>query len=293
MGTDERETIVTFPSGSERENAIVTKITEYQDNVVVVTDQTPFHPIDPWWPDQPSDRGWLIIEGRSMRVTGAILVGINSPSGEIRLGDISSIKRSDASWKWCVGHIVRLEGVDLPVGTGCELVVDSPFRAAIAVGHSACHVAALALNAALNKFWRKEAARDSWGNVDFDQMAIQRSTIESYGSVDQYRIGRAVRKSGFKADEFWKEFDEIPREIIRLANDIAQSGSKITVEPDHVTFAARRTWSIQYRGAQLSIPCGGVHPRSLGEIRGINITFQKLAEDVEFSMHTRVINGSS
>jgi hypothetical protein len=84
-------------------------------------------------------------------------------------------------------------------GDAVTLTVDPQRRAALSVGHTGCHLAALALNAALAGRWRKQPRVDSLGHPDFDQSAITSSRIEPFGSVDEYRLGRSLRRSGFDA----------------------------------------------------------------------------------------------
>lgn len=287
-----QETIVTYPAGAEREKAEITGTYrgEDGDGLLIVTDVTPFHPVDPWWPDQPSDRGLVLIDGKEFEVLRAVLVGVGSETGEIRLGDVSGIKRADESWRWFVGHHVRGLSADLVgPGTSCELVVDHSYRAAISVGHTGCHIAALALNAVLNPFWRKEAEKDSWGHFDFDQMAMETSRIGEYESTDDYRVGKSLRKRGFQPDEFWRRFDSLAPEVTKIANEIVQGGGAITVAPSRTRFHDRRTWQIEYRGMQIKIPCGGVHPEKLSEIRRIEIQLVKGEPDGTMRMNTKTI----
>ena len=64
------------------------------------------------------------------------------------------------------------------------LTVDAAHRAALSAGHTGCHVAALALNAALAGRWRKPGRADGLGHPDFDQLAIVSSRIEPDGAID-------------------------------------------------------------------------------------------------------------
>src|SRR5262245_3539833 len=104
-------TIVTYPEGAERGQAIITALPDLVEGATcVITDRTPFHPLDPWWPDQPSDRGVLIAGGRTAPVSAAVVVGVHGETGQMRLNEDKSIKRSDASWAWHIGHIIPAGG---------------------------------------------------------------------------------------------------------------------------------------------------------------------------------------
>ena len=78
-----------------------------------------------------------------------------------------------------------------------ELVVDADYRTRLSVGHTACHLASLALNRAVADRWKKEVRADGLGAPDFDGTAIDVSLIVENGSVDTYRLGKSLRKRGF------------------------------------------------------------------------------------------------
>jgi alanyl-tRNA synthetase len=85
-----------------------------------------------------------------------------------------------------------------------ELTVDAEARHALSLGHSACHLVALALNRALTPYWRKETSElDALGQPDFDRLAIQHSRVEPRGSKEQYRIGKSLRKRESTARHCW------------------------------------------------------------------------------------------
>ena len=282
-------TIVTYPGGSTAEAASVTAIHDNGDRRVVVTDITPFHPLDPWWPDQPSDLGTMTLADHVGAIERAVLVGCGEGAPTVRIGDSQGIKRSDPSWVWSVGHVIPSTAAPqiLP-GDTCRLEVDPVYRRAIATGHTACHIAALGLNIALTPYWKKSTRTDALGNNDFDQEAIFLSTIGEFNSADHYRIGRSMRKAGFSAEAFWERFDQTAPEVAQRANDLLREIESITVSPDRTPFHARRTWIAKYKGRELSIPCGGVHIADPRELKSIEIDFSRSQDPSEFVMHTRV-----
>jgi len=283
-------TIVTYPGGSASEPATVTAVHDAGDRRIVVTDITPFHPLDPWWPDQPSDVGTIRLGEDISPVERAVLVGVSEADQAIRIGDSQGIKRSDSSWLWSVGHVIGADAAKTIVpGDTCRLAVDPAYRRAIAMGHTACHIAALGLNMALMAYWKKAAKSDGLGNNDFDQEAIFLSRIGEFKSADHYRIGRSMRKAGFSSDSFWQHFDETAADVARHANALLQDIDAIEVLPDRTPFHARRSWIARYKGQELAIPCGGVHIANPRDIRSIEIELRRAEDAGEFVMHTHAV----
>ncbi len=282
-------TIVTYPGGSICEMARVTGVYDGENGTgVVVTDVTPFHPLDAWWPDQPSDRGIITVMDRSWAIDRAVLVGTKQGSSEIRIGDTKGVKRSDNSWSWSVGHVILgAPAVNELINAECRLEVDPDYRRAIAAGHTGCHIAAFALNETLERYWTKPISKDSFGKDDFDKEAIVSSRIEEFASVDRYRIGKAVRRAGFSSDRFWSEFGGLATEIEFICNRILNDISSIHVVPDHTSFHARRSWVAIHKKARLQIPCGGVHVRNPREIANMKIGISRQDEQSEFIMESR------
>lgn len=283
-----RPTIVTYPGGSVSEPARVTNVYDGEGGAqILVTDLTPFHPLDAWWPDQPSDRGTITVLGEALAIDRAVLVGTHQGTSEVRIGDIGGVKRSDEEWVWSVGHVVRGSRTrEELVNAECRLEVDPAYRHAIAIGHTGCHIAALALNRALETFWTKSISKDSFGNNNFDQEAIVSSRIEEFGSIDHYRIGKGVRRAGLAADKFWSQFDELASKVEEGCNQILKDISSVEVAPNNTPFHARRTWIAIHNGSSLQMPCGGVHIKNPRDISNMQVKCRRLSDQSEFMMET-------
>ena len=272
-----KSTLVTFPSGltSGRSQIVGTVPVEGGRHGLVVS-ETPFHPLDHTWPDQPADRGTI----GGLPVVDCV-TGARSQDGEILLGSAIPVRRGAEGWEWLVVHVTD---APLPVGADVDLEVDREHRAALSAGHTACHLAALALNAALADRWRKEARPDSLGHPDFDQAAITSSRIEPYGSVDVYRLGKSLRKKGFTADGL--DLPAVAAEVNeRLARWVA-ADAPVRVEVPGPELTARRTWHCSLPDGEASIPCGGTHVTRTSELGSVSIALT--LDDAALTMRTTV-----
>ena len=264
-------TIITFPSGSLVETARVVGVHPAQDGAVVVLDRTPFHPVDHTWPDQPGDRGTLRVDGVEVAVTEAVMAAV-SDEGEVAVGADIPVKRGAEGWTWLVGH--RIEAVPslLAAGAEVEATVDAAHRAGLSRGHTACHLASLALDLAVADLWRKDPGSDALGTPDFEGRANQTSFIHEDGAVDEYRLGKSLRKAGFDTEGFAASLTEREERInAQLAAWVASAApSRIEVEGD--TIVDRRRWVCALPVGTASILCGGTHASSLAEFASIRVS---------------------
>lgn len=230
----------------------------------LVVAETPFHPLDHTWPDQPADRGTI----GGLPVLDC-LTGARSPEGQVLLGGDIPVRRGADGWDWLVVHVTA---APLEAGAEVELEVDAAHRAALSAGHTACHLAALALNAALAGRWRKEAVTDALGHPDFDQSAITSSRIIPYGSVDVYRLGKSLRRKGFTADGL--DAAEVAGEVNDRLADWVAAAAPVRLEVPGSELTARRTWRCALPEGEASIPCGGTHVRHTGELGAVTVELE-------------------
>ncbi len=265
-------TIVTFPGGTLRGEAVVTRVADDPEGTVVVVDATPFHPVDHTWPDQPGDVGVLTAGGGSLRVTEALMAAV-SDEGEFAVGSAIPVKRGAEGWTWLVGH--RLDGAApawLTQGAGVSLAVDEGRRAGLSRGHTACHLASLALDLAVADLWRKGPGEDALGNPDFEGRANQSSRIHEDGAVDEYRLGKSLRRAGFDTETFAATLSDREQRInAQLAAWVA-SGAASLIEVDGPTIVDRRRWRCDLPEGEAVILCGGTHVASLDEFASISVS---------------------
>ena len=196
MGLPTSDTTVTYPDGETTSSGVVLHVAPLgEGRSVVLLDRTAAHPVDTAWPDQPADTG-VLLGGDGVRhpIMDVVTGGIHD--GELHLGRDLPVRTGTEGWTFVVAHVVA----DPPpaVGDQVRVEVDQDLRRALSAGHTACHLAALALDEALSGAWGKPAPTDSLGNPAFDQLAIQDSRIHPHGSTDVYRIGKSLRRKGFQ-----------------------------------------------------------------------------------------------
>ena len=274
---DRLDTWVDFASGAVEGEGVVRRVESRADGAVaVVTDRTPFHPLDPGWPDQPGDTGTL----GGARVVDCLTGAIGDDDVLRWPGEVDA-RRGDPAYTWVVLHVV--DGPTPAVGGTVRLEVDSERRAALSRGHSACHLAALALNETTARFWSKEPSRrDSRGFPFLDQIAVQVSRIDPDASYDAYRAGKSLRKAGFDAAGFLAERDTVAAEANALLAAWVERGAVSRIDTDgDPTLAARRTWFCDVPGGPAVIPCGGTHVADIATLGAVRVTYAPTGEGFE------------
>ena len=268
-------TLIGYPSGATASTGRVVHVADIgEGRSAVVLDTTAFHPVDTAWPDQPADRGTLRASGAELDVVDAVVGAWQDET--LLLGRDVPVRTGTEGWTFVVAHIVTGSGIS--EGDTVEVEADTGFRAALSAGHTACHLASLALDAALGGAWRKDAPADTLGAPAFDALAIQESRILPDGSRDVYRIGKSLRRKGFDPAALDDLADLSARVDGQLAAWIAGGGG-VHIESDGDTLADRRTWVCELPGAEARIPCGGTHVASLAELASVNVAFEAAPVD--------------
>ena len=264
-----QSTRVTFPDGSltgEGDVLIVDR-----ERAVVVVDATPFHPVDHTWPDQPGDSGTITVSDVVLDVSEAVMAAV-SDEGELAVGTDIPVKRGAEGWTWLVGH--RVDGeipASVVAGASARLEVDAARRAGLSRGHTACHLASLALDAALADLWRKEIGVDPLGHPDFEGRANQTSFIHPDGSVDEYRLGKSLRKAGFDSEGFAASLAQREQRINELLAGWIASGGESRIDVEGPGISDRRTWRCVLPEGEVGFLCGGTHVHSLAEFASISV----------------------
>ncbi|MBL0626969.1 hypothetical protein [Aeromonas jandaei] len=277
-------TRVSFVLGHHQEQASVV-CCQRGDTTLLVTDLTPFHPQSHLWPDQPGDVGHARWEGGEAAI-GPCRMGAISPDGELFVDADIPVKRGAEGWRFVVVHPLAGE-YSLPVGSLVELQVDNATRHAMSLGHSGCHLAALALNRTLTPYWRKEVSElDALGQPDFDRLAIQSSRVEPCGSREQYRIGKSLRKKGVNNEALLADLAVIEEKVNRQLADWITAGGEIRRSRAGEAIIDSRYWHCMLEDQEVTIPCGGTHVTSLAELGEVRVTLNPAEEG--FTLHTQV-----
>lgn len=268
------DTEVTYPAGDLTSEGTVVHVEPVgDDRWAVFTDRTAAHPVDTAWPDQPADRVTLTASGSRWDDVELRVAGFHE--GAVHIGDDLPVRTGTDGWVFAVAHVVA--GDPPRVGEHVTVSVDPAYRAALSVGHTACHLASLALDAVLAEHWGKPAPGDALGHPAFDSLAITRSTIGAYRSEDAYRIGKSLRKKGFDPAAF-DDPDAVAARITRRLRDWVATGGTVRIDTDGPGLSDRRRWTCELPEGLATIPCGGTHPTSLSDL--VDPTVAIAVEDV-------------
>jgi alanyl-tRNA synthetase len=275
------DTVVTYPLGDLTAEARVLHVEQLDGGrAAVLLDRTSCHPVDAAWPDQGPDRAVLDAGDLDIQVLDCVVAATDGAT--LFLGSDIPVRKGTDGWAFVVAHLVDAES-SLTEGDTVTVEVDGAYRAALSAGHSACHLAALALDAALADAWSKD-------NRGFDAAANETSLITEYGSVDTYRVGKSVRKAGFDPSALDDPIAVAERVNATLAA-WAEAGGAIRIERDGERLTDRRYWVAGLPNGEARIPCGGTHVSSIGELGTVSVELstEQRESALGMTMVTRVV----
>jgi len=259
------DTTVLYPAGTIENTATVLHVETLPDGrAAVLLDQTACHPVDAGWPDQGADRGALdAADGSTVIVDDCVVAATNGSA--LFIGADVPVRPGEDGWAFVVAHLV---GEPAPIAEGDEVTVHvaGAYRRALSRGHTACHLASLALNAALADRWTKQPREDGLGNPDFDKEAIQSSRILESGSLDRFRLNKSLRRKGFTTDGLADELEQVTKDVNATLAEWIATGTPVRIDRDGDRLTDRRYWVAELAGATVRIPCGGTHATSLAEL---------------------------
>lgn len=291
-------THVSFPAGAVTGESPVLAVHPLDGGrYAVVTEATPFHPLDHTWPDQPADLGTLTVNGVEYAVVDCLTGAVGPEDSTVLVGADIPVRRGDEEWSWLVLHVLDSEPADA-VGRTAELRVDAERRALLSAAHSGCHLLALALNAALGPRWRKDPGRaDAFGNPDFDSLAMASSVMDTEASTDVYRLGKSLRKKGFTTEateDFPALADALPELTAAVNAQLAAwvaADASVRIEVPGPELTARRQWHCELPAGPAQIFCGGTHLHHLGELVELRTELSLSEDGSELTAVTRPKRG--
>jgi alanyl-tRNA synthetase len=266
------DTRVTYPAGATDASATVVHVETLQDGkAAVLLDSTSCHPVDAGWPDQGADRAVLHRENRDdIPLVDCVVAATDGRM--LYLGAEIPVRKGEDGWAFVVAHVIdAAAAVGLDEGDAVDVRVDPEYRRALSIGHTACHVASLALNRAVADHWTKDARPDALGSPDFDGLAIESSLIHENGSVDRFRLNKSLRRKGFTTDGLEGELGQIQTAINATLAAWSEAGADIRIDRDGERLTDRRYWACELDGTAVSIPCGGTHASSLAALGPVHV----------------------
>ncbi|TAM66600.1 MAG: metal-dependent hydrolase [Microbacteriaceae bacterium] len=274
-----QDTVVGYPTGVTQNSATVLHAQRLTDaRTAVILDATCCHPVDAGWPDQGADRAVLRVHhadaDTDLTVEDCVVAATDGAS--LLLGEDIPVRKGEDGWAFVVAHVIAADTAvagdsALAEGDAVEVVVDGDYRRALSTGHTACHVASLALNAALAGRWTKDTRVDGLGNPDFDGLAIESSRIRDNGSTDRFRLNKSLRRKGFTTEGLADELAAVQASVNGFLATWRDAGSAVRIERDGERLTDRRYWSCELNGTAVRIPCGGTHVTSLAELGALSV----------------------
>ncbi|MCG9683415.1 alanyl-tRNA editing protein [Vibrio sp. Isolate23] len=281
-------TITRFCHQSWQLTSSIQLVKQGENALYVITEVTPFHPVSHIWPDHPADKGR--IEG--YEVKDCVVGAVELSSGELYVDKDIPVKRDTQGWVFVVVHCLEEPAINLRLGQEVTLVVDKAYQQALSRGHSAGHIAFLALNKVLvaHGYWRKDADRkDPHGNYDFNSYAQETSYVSEDQCVDTYRLGKTLRKRGLNSADVVKDLVQIQVLVNQQIEQWLSLEAKISIKCCGESLTDSRYWQCDLgEGSVAEIPCGGTHAKSLNEYKAIRVSFTQL-DTQNIEMRTNVI----
>ncbi|MDH6237755.1 metal-dependent hydrolase [Cryobacterium sp. CG_9.6] len=263
------DTLVTYPLGALQTTATVLHVHELADGRrAVLLDVTSVHPVDAGWPDQAADNAVLVSGDTELPVLDCIVAATDGTA--LFLGRDIPVSKGTVGWAFVVVHVIA---GDSTLASGDQVItrVDAGIRSRTSAGHTACHLASLALNLAVADRWKKQPRADALGTPDFDGTAIDASLITENASTDTYRLGKSLRKKGFITEGIHEALPALESAITATLAGWVTTDAAVHIDRDGDRLTDRRYWACDLPGQPARIPCGGTHVTALGQLGALRV----------------------
>lgn len=273
-------TDILFCHSTWQHTSEVQLIKETEQGKWFVTKETPFHPVSHIWPDHPEDKGTVQINGNDYPILACQTGAIELATSELYIGKDIPIKRGEAGWVFVVSHLISKKS-DISVENTVELKVDKEYQDALSRGHSAGHIAYLALNKVLHmSYWRKDADRkDELGHYNFNSYAQETSFVTEDRCEDIYRLGKTLRKRGLNSAEMMSALDSIEEQVNQQVSMWLALENEVSIECEGKALTDSRYWIADFGiDGVAKLPCGGTHVSSFKEYQEISVQLKAQGE---------------
>ncbi|NOH98074.1 alanyl-tRNA editing protein [Vibrio sp. 99-70-13A1] len=269
--------------------AVVQLVEKNEGRIYIVTDETPFHPVSHIWPDHPADRGTIQFKNTLCPVEDCLVGAFEEATGLLFVGSDIPVKRNAEGWSFVVVHQLSEEASSPEVGDMIQLNVDQDYQMSLSRGHSAGHIAFLALNKILSEsYWRKDADRkDALGSYDFNSYAQVTSFVTPDTCIDKYRLGKTLKKRGLNVADMLSNLKDIESNTNQLITKWLTTPAEVTMRLEGETLTDSRYWECLIDGDAVSIPCGGSHINSIKELQQVTVTLS-IFDEQHIEMRTDV-----
>ncbi|MEL0609532.1 alanyl-tRNA editing protein [Vibrio echinoideorum] len=284
-------TITQFCHQTWQLNAKVMYVENDTTKTYLITDTTPFHPVSHIWPDHPADQGFVNVGDVQYPVEDCLVGAIEQSTGKLHIAADIPVKRDTEGWAFVVVHQLPVLVSMINVNDEVLLSVDKEYQASLSRGHSAGHIAFLALNKVLaESYWRKDADRkDPLGSYDFNSYAQVTSFVTPDLCTDKYRLGKTLKKRGLNVADMLTNLDGIEADINQMIKGWFADSTPVAMRLEGEALTDSRYWEWQLDSDTLvSIPCGGTHIDNTSELGALSVKLTQL-DDQHIEMLTHVI----
>ncbi|WP_146449489.1 alanyl-tRNA editing protein [Vibrio kanaloae] len=273
-------------------NAKALHVESDDSKTYLITDVTPFHPVSHIWPDHPADQGFVTVDDDVQYPVEDCLVGaIEQSTGKLCIAADIPVKRDAEGWVFVVVHQLSASASMINIHDEIVLSVDKEYQSSLSRGHSAGHIASLALNKVLaESYWRKDADRkDPLGSYDFNSYAQVTSLVTQELCTDKYRLGKTLKKRGLNVADLLANLDGIETDINQMISGWLAEPTPVAMRLEGEALTDSRYWEWQLDADTLvSIPCGGTHIENTSELKALSVKLTQL-DDQHIEMLTHVI----
>ncbi|MEZ9564940.1 alanyl-tRNA editing protein [Vibrio artabrorum] len=284
-------TITQFCHQTWQLDAKVLHIDSDESKTYLITDMTPFHPVSHIWPDHPADKGVVSMGDTHYQVEDCLVGAVEQSTGKLFVSADIPVKRDTEGWAFVVVHQLPPSASMIHVNDEVMLSVDKAYQASLSRGHSAGHIAFLALNRVLaESYWRKDADRkDPLGNYDFNSYAQVTSFVTPDLCTDKYRLGKTLKKRGLNVANMLENLAGIEANVNQVIADWLAESTSVAMKLEGQALTDSRYWEWQLDADTLvSIPCGGTHIERMSELKALSVRLTQLDEQ-HIEMLTHVI----